>query len=418
MNKTTCVISCPIDCYSGYSGRSRDFVRALIEAKPDWDIKILSQRWGNTRTGYLVDHNDTVLTPLIINAIQFQPDVFIQITVPNEFQKVGRYNIGVTAAMETTLADASWIEGCNRMDLIIVSSEHGKTVLQDSKYSVQDSRTGQITSKVELGTPIKILFEGVDLNTYFPVKSTLDISSIKESWCYLFVGHWMQGKIGEDRKNVGYLVKSFLETFKNKPNAPALILKKQVGGSSVMDKEKILKKIDEIRKTVKGTLPNIYVLHGELSDEEVNELYNHEKVKAMVSLTKGEGFGRPLLEFTTTDKPVIASGWSGQVDFLSKEFTIVVGGELRKVDKSAAVKGMILEEALWFTPSDEQVSQAFKEVFKNYKKYKELAKRQGYITRTRFSYDKMSESLKDIIKEHVILQPLQIPLNLPKFTKI
>jgi len=418
MRKATCIVSAPVDTFSGYGARSRDFVKALIETQPDWDVKILSKRWGNTRTGYLADHNDTMLTPLIVNSADYQPDVFIQITVPNEFQKVGRYNIGVTAAMETTLADASWIEGCNRMDLIIVSSEHGKTVLQDSKYSVQDSRTGQITSKVELGTPIKILFEGVDLNTYFPVKSTLDISSIKESWCYLFVGHWMQGKIGEDRKNVGYLVKSFLETFKNKPNAPALILKTQVGGSSVMDKEKILKKIDEIRKTVKGTLPNIYVLHGELSDEEVNELYNHEKVKAMVSLTKGEGFGRPLLEFTTTDKPVIASGWSGQVDFLSKEFTIVVGGELRKVDKSAAVKGMILEEALWFTPSDEQVSQAFKEVFKNYKKYKELAKRQGYITRTRFSYDKMSDSLKHIIKEHVILQPLQIPLNLPKFTKI
>lgn len=418
MRKATCIISAPVDTFSGYGARSRDFVRALIKTHPDWDIKILSQRWGNTRTGYLADHNDTALTPLIINAIQFQPDVFIQITVPNEFQKVGKYNIGVTAAMETTLADPSWIEGCNRMDLIIVSSEHGKTVLQESKYSVQDSRTGQITAKVELKTPIKVLFEGVDLDTYFITKSTLDLSLIKESWCYLFVGHWMQGRVGEDRKNVGYLIKSFLETFKNKTNPPALILKTQIGGSSVMDKERILNKIDEIRRTVKGTLPNIYVFHGELSDEEVNELYNHEKVKAMISLTKGEGFGRPLLEFTTTDKPVIASGWSGQIDFLSREFTVAVGGELVKVDKSAVVKEMILEEALWFKPNDEQVAQALKDVFKNYKKYKELAKRQGYLTRTTFSYDKMAEGLKNIIKEHVVLQPLQVPLNLPKLTKI
>jgi hypothetical protein len=109
---------------------------------------------------------------------------------------------------------------------------------------------------------------------------------------------------------MGYTIKSFLETFKNKPKGkrPALILKVQAGsGTSIMDREELLNRIDAIRKTVKGDLPNIYLLHGEMSDAEMNELYNHGKVKAMISLTKGEGFGRPLLEFSLVNKPIIAS---------------------------------------------------------------------------------------------------------------
>ena len=50
----------------------------------------------------------------------------------------------------------------------------------------------------------------------------MDLPEIKESFCFLFVGHWMQGAFGHDRKNVGLLVKSFLETFKNKQKQPAL----------------------------------------------------------------------------------------------------------------------------------------------------------------------------------------------------
>ena len=414
---TTCVISAPVDTYSGYGNRSVDFIKALIEAKPDWDIKILSQRWGNTRTGYLEDHNDEILRPLIIPQLTAKPDVWMQVTVPNEFQKVGKYNIGVTASIETTLAPAPFIEGCNKMDLVITSSEHGRKVLAESKYDVQDKRTKQVTSKIELQTPIEILFEGVDLNTYFPTKeNTLDLSEIKESFCYIFMGHWMQGSIGHDRKNVGYLVKSFLETFKNTSNPPALLLKTQIVGSSIMDKEKILARIDEIRKTVKGKLPNIYVLHGELSDKEVNELYNHEKVKAMISLTKGEGFGRPLLEFTTSNKPVIASGWSGQLDFLSKEFTVLIGGELEKLDRSAVVKDMLIPEASWFKPSDKEVAHSYKEIKKNYKKYLANAKRQGHLTRTKFSYDEMVKSLSGILERNVTKAPEKLNLNLPKLT--
>ena len=176
------------------------------------------------------------------------------------------------------------------------------------------------------------------------------MSTIPESFAYLFVGHWMEGDLGEDRKNVGLLVKSFYETFKNKTNKPALILKTSQVGSSYLDREEILKKIKMIRKTVNSNnLPNIYLLHGEFTDEEMNSLYNHNKIKAMVSLTKGEGFGRPLLEFTLVKKPLICSGWSGQIDFLDSQFTNLIGGQLTPVHPSTKNQ-FLLPESKWFTP--------------------------------------------------------------------
>ena len=422
MSKPTLVVSCPIDTYSGYGARSRDFVQSIIDSDK-YDVKILSQRWGNTRFGYLKDHSNTELISRVIPRLTTQPDVWIQITVPNEFQKVGKYNIGVTAGMETTLCDPSWIQGCNKMDLVIVSSQHAKKTFESSKFDVQDDTTKQITGTVELTTKVEVLFEGADVSKYTPLAfpTKIDLDGIDEQFCFLVVGHWLPGEIGEDRKNIGYTIKSFLETFKNKPTnkQPALLLKVQAGsGTSIMDREAVLDKIDAIRKTVKGKLPNIYVLHGDMTDAEMNELYNHGRVKAMVSLTKGEGFGRPLLEFSLVNKPIIAPYWSGHIDFLSSEYVKFVGGTLTNVHPSAVIEKMILKESQWFTPNAIEVGKAFEDVYKNYDKHKELAKRQGYRSRTEFSYDKMKELVDRLLSNHVPEFPKEVQLKLPKFNKI
>jgi len=414
MDTLSVVVSCPIDTYSGYGARARDFVKAFITNKK-YDVKILSQRWGNTRFGYLEDHGEDDLASRIIPKLTEKPDIWVQVTVPNEFQAVGKYNIGVTAGMETTRVHHTWIEGCNRMDIILTSSEHSKKVFEETTYNVENKQTKQVTSKIKLEKPIHVLLEGADLTKYFDKPSTqLDLSDIDESFCYLSVGHWMQGDFGQDRKNIGYTVKSFLEAFKNKSNQPALILKTTQVGTSIIDRERILDKIDSIRKSVKGKLPNVYLMHGEVSDEDMNNLYNHPKVKVMVSHTKGEGFGRPLLEFSLTGKPVIASGWSGQVDFLQKDKSILIGGTLTNVHKSAAQKDMILEEATWFTPNDTDVAKAYKETFKHYKKIVTLAKQQKHFSKTNFSFEKMVEVLHNILDQNLPELPKQISLNLPK----
>ena len=416
MEKINVVVSCPIDTYSGYGARSRDVVKALIETGK-YNVKVLAQRWGSTRFGYLEDHNELELRSIIIPNITAKPDVWIQITVPNEFQPIGKFNIGITAGIETTACDPSWIEGCNRMNLILTSSNHSKNVFQTTAYSTEQQ--GRPAGKLKLTTPVEVLFEGVDLEKYWKTDTkgnmeiNLALDTLEESFCYLFVGHWLQGELGEDRKNIGYTVKMFLETFANKKQAPALVLKTQSANASILDRNKMLETINSIRKQVKGTLPNIYLLHGEISDSEMNELYNHPKVKAMVNLTKGEGFGRPLLEFSTVNKPIITSNWSGHTDFLSTDYNVMVGGKLTNVHPSAAVKNIILEDSQWFTPNDNEVVFAFKDVVENYKKYSELAKRQGYRTRTEFSYEKMREQLDSILSTTLPSFPKEVSLSLP-----
>jgi glycosyltransferase involved in cell wall biosynthesis len=424
--KQLCVISCPIDTYSGYGARSRDFFKALYELKnQDWEFQILSQRWGVTPWGYINDNKEEWdwMNPMInkTGQLQKQPDVWIQVTVPNEFQPLGKYNIGVTAGIETTICDASWIEGINRMNLTLASSKHAKTVFETSQFEKRDQQ-GNIVARVKLEKPVEVLFEGVDLNKYFHIEDedleetelvkTLD--EIEESFCYLFVGHWLQGEIGQDRKNTGLMLKTFLETFQNKKEKPALILKTSGAGSCIMDREEMLKKIDAIRNSVGENLPNVYLLHGELSDKDVNNLYNHPKVKAMFNLTKGEGFGRPILEFSMAKKPIIVSAWSGHMDFLQQDLTCMLGGELRNVHPSAAVQNMILQESQWFSPNLTQAKHYLRDVYEKYPKYKELAKQQSYKCKTDFNFDKM----KELLSKYTELIPKQVEFQLPKLKKI
>lgn len=410
MDKISVIVSCPIDTYSGYGGRSRDLVKALLKSGK-YDVKILSQRWGSTRFGYLKAHSEDELSSLIIPSIPSRPNLWIQITVPNEFQPVGDYNIGITAGIETSICDPSWIEGLNRMNLNLVSSQHSKDTFLRSQFNIEEN--GKVKGEVKLQKPVEVLFEGADLTKYLPVSSKFNLQDIKEDFAYLFVGHWLQGNVGQDRKNVGYMVKIFLEVFKNKKKQPALILKTQSANASILDRDQLLKKIDAIRKTVKGSLPNIYVVHGEMSDQEINHLYNHPKVKAMISFTKGEGFGRPLLEFSLINKPIIACNWSGQIDFLNSEFCYLVNGTLTNVDPSAVVEKMLLKESQWFTPNDSEAATALRLVFDDYKKYAELAKRQGYKSRTSFSWEKMAEQLDAILTANLPTFTRQIELKLP-----
>ena len=415
------VISSPFDTYSGYGARSRDLIKAIIETDK-YNVRLMSQRWGNTPFGFCDDNPEwkfLIDLTLINNQLTQQPDIWAQVTVPNEFQPVGKYNIGFTAGIESTLCAAEWIEGCNRMDLNIVSSEHSKKVFKESKYEKRNKQTNDIEGMVELTKPMEVLFEGANTDIYKVINTpcSLDIK-IKEDFAYLFVGHWMPGDLGEDRKNVGLLVKAFYETFKNKTKKPALILKTSQVGSSYIDRDEILKKIKQIRKTVNSdNLPKIYLLHGEFTDIEMNEIYNHSKVKAMVNLTKGEGYGRPLLEFSLIKKPIITTGWSGHIDFLNQEFTNLIKGQLTNVHPSTANQ-FLLTESQWFSPDHGQVGFYLKDVFENYKKYTEGAKRQAFKSKSEFSWDKMKDKISEILITNIPNFPTQVELKLPQLKKV
>jgi len=416
--KPLCVVSCPIDTFSGYGARSRDFVKSLIIAKgEEWDVKILPQRWGDTPWNFL--SQDDPLRQRFIGGLDRnqQPDIWMQITVPNEFQPVGKYNVGISAGIETTVYPAEFIQGSNKMDLNLVSSKHSKNVALASQFNKQDENTGQSTGTLKLEKPIEVLFEGLDLDKYNknPQNSGL-LKDIPEDFCFLYTGHWLPGNFGEDRKNTGLLIYSFLDTFKGPgKKKPSLILKTNHSSYSLLDKEEVLKRINRIKSKFSGNLPNIYILHGEMTDGEMNQLNNDPKVKAFVSFTKGEGYGRPLAEAAITGKPVIVSNWSGHTDFIHPDYNVLIGGELKNVHKSAANQ-FLLKDSQWFNINIDIAGRAMKDVAKYYKKYIEKSRKQTQYLKDNWSFDKMTEELSLLLPK-VKAAPQMQTLNLPKLKK-
>ena len=213
------------------------------------------------------------------------------------------------------------------------------------------------------------------------------------------------------------MIKTFLESFNTtSKKKPALILKTNLTNYSLIDKEHILTRINQIKDMVSGNLPNIYLLHGEMTDDEMNQLNNDNKIKSFVSFTKGEGFGRPLLEGAITGKPVITSNWSGHTDFLHPDYNILIGGSLDKVHPSAANQWLI-EESQWFNISTDDTNKAMKDVFKHYKKYFERSRKQTQYLKDNWSFDKMTEKLSLLLPK-VEQAPQENPLKLPKLKKV
>lgn len=430
--KPLCVVRAPCATRSGYGDMSRDIIRHLIEYDK-YDVKVVSVNWGETPMNALDPENpaDKMIIDRFLTApLTRQPELFVTITIPTEFEPVGKYNIGITAGIETTIAAPEWVAACNKMDVVFTISEHSKNVLLSSKFS-QQNQNGQQIGVLELQKPIEVLHNCINQSIFKKLEYEADVlpsikdllKDVPEKFCYLFVGHWLRGDLGEDRKNVGLLVKVFLETFKQAKNTPpALILKTSGGNFSILDKREILQKLDIIKRSVSladnQTLPNIYLLHGELTDEEMNSLYNHPKVKAHVSFTKGEGFGRPLLEASISGKPVIASGWSGHMDFLNDEDSVLVGGELKPIHPSSVWDGVLIKESSWFAPDLQQSANALAAVFMDYEKFRKKANKLGKENFKKFSYQTIQKKTWELLDKYVPEFPKQVPLTLPKLKKV
>jgi glycosyltransferase involved in cell wall biosynthesis len=415
MSKKTLLFRGPVKTRSGYGAHSRDLLQALYEMDL-FDIKIDSCGWGVTPLTALENNNSfhKWIEENIITTLSETPDIYVQVTVPNEFQRVGKYNIGITAGIETTVAPKDWIDGCNKMDKVITTSVFSRDVLVSTVYNENEKNTGKLIKQYKIEKPISVLFEGVDLNVYNNTYKGIDLD-IKEDFAFLFVGHWLKGDLGQDRKDVGMLIKCFATAFSGSENKPALVLKTSSATFSVKERENFRKRIEDLVKDIKNP-PSIYLLFGDLTNEEMNEVYNHPKIKSMVTLTKGEGFGRPLLEFTMTGKPIIASNWSGHKDFLPMNKAIMIGGKLTEVHESA-VDAFVLKDSKWFTANYNEAVEVFKLVHKDYEKFLERSESLRLENTEKFSMEAMREEFKKLIQE-VPSVPKQTQLVLPKLTKI
>lgn len=431
MSKPNLVFCGPVTTRSGYGEHARDLLQSLIESDK-YNIAVIPINWGETPMNALDMTNEIhrKISGLILTTpLTEQPDVWMQVTVPNEFTPVGKYNIGITAGIETNICSPEWIEGCNRMNMVIVPSKHAKDVFLRTEYDRVDKNTGQFAGKLKVGVPIEVLHEGVRLDSFgknlpSDTKFVEELDKIAEDFAFLFVGHWLRGDVGQDRKDVSGMIMTFIKTFADQKDMPALVMKASSGTFSVTDRSHTLNKINMIREmsgVPRDKQPSIYLIHGELTENQLNTLYNHPKIKGLVSFTKGEGYGRPIAEFITTGKPVLVSGWSGHVDFVNPAFQTYLDGELTQVHQSAVWEGVINKEASWFTVNYQKASEKLRDFKKNYNKYLNNSKRGLDQFLKKWSYESMSEKFIELLDANLpkFAQKLSLkmPMNMPKLVK-
>jgi hypothetical protein len=382
-----------------------------------YDIKIIPLRWGNTPQNQVDGESDfgRWMLERVISGIEQKPDIFMQVSVANEFEPKGHYNIGVTAGVETTICPKDFIDGSNKMDLIIVPSHFTKQNLGGTVYQQKDQETGQIVGEIKVGKPIEVLLEGVDTEIFSKGSGKDVLANVKEDFNFLIVGHWLKGSLGQDRKDIGMAIKTFATVFQYLPKdkRPGLIVKTSHAGFSVIDREATREKIDGVLKPLGDKCPSVYLLHGDMEESDMSNLYHHPKVKAMISFAKGEGYGRPMAEFTLTGKPILASGWSGQMDFLPPEHAVLLEGSLTAVDESAADQ-FCMKEAQWFSVNYSNAANKIYDVYNKYNSYLEQSKGLRENTLKNFTLDNMHDKFTQLMDTYVRKAPQIVPFNIPK----
>ena len=373
----------PLLTASGYGEHSRQFFRWL-ESRSDIELKVQCLNWGNT-TWYINTDIEEGLIGRIMSKTNFDVqnesfDVSIQVQLPDEWDNsLARYNIGVSAFIETTKCSKAWFDCCNKMDKIIAPSKHAlKSVLANGKLEkrahVVNEPLNPLLSKCK--TDFKLNLD-TDFN-FLIISQLTDLNS------------------SHDRKNIVETIKAFCEKFDGNKDV-GLVIKTNIGRSTMADRRRTKSLLEKIVKENRKTeFPKINMIHGLLSPGEMYEIYNHPKIKCLVSLTRGEGYGLPLMEAASCELPVMATNWSGHLDFLKDfikiKYTLIPVPELK-------ADGRIFEKnTFWAEPSIEDFQKKLGWVIKNYDMLKRSAKKQSKRINRDFSQEVFNKKMNEILK--------------------
>jgi glycosyltransferase involved in cell wall biosynthesis len=397
--KKKILVTAPALTASGYGEQSRFALRALRSREDLFDIYLVATNWGQCGWIHQDDEERTWIDSLIFKNVQYtqacngqpQYDMSLQISIPNEWKKMAPINIGYTAGIETNKISPHWIQPSNQMDKILVVSNFAKKGFENGVYTAQNQATGQQIPNFKCETPIEVV--NYPVRRFQPSKINLDITT---DFNFLVVAQ------AGPRKNLTNTIKWFVQEFKDEN--VGLICKTHMAGASQIDREVTINNIKNILNDHKDRKCKVYVLHGDMSEAEMAGLYTHPKVKGLLSLSHGEGFGLPVFEAAYWALPVITTEWSGPTDFMycpNKEGKIKphfakVEYTLQPVQQEAVWGGVIEKDTLWAFPVENSARTQMREVYKNHDRFRGQAKRLASYIEKEFEESKMYEKFVDV----------------------
>tara|TARA_R110002074_G_scaffold341086_1_gene511561 strand:- start:244 stop:2340 length:2097 start_codon:yes stop_codon:yes gene_type:complete len=399
--KKKILVRAPALSRSGYGEQARFALRALRKYEDIFDIYLYPITWGKTSWIWEENEEREWLDRLIEKTFQHQQkngtyDISLQVTIPNEWEKMAPVNIGYTAGIETNKIAGPWIEKCNIMDHIIVVSEHAKHGFENTSYEVVDRNTGKKIPDFRCTTPVTtVSYATRDIE---PIDPQLDL---KTDFNFLTIAQW------SPRKNLENTIKWFIEEFKNEE--VGLIVKANLANNSNRDRQVTKRRLRSFINKHPDRKCKIYLLHGDMTEEELTGLYRHPKVKALINLAHGEGFGLPMFEAIQNELPVIAPGWSGHVDFLyapkkdkktkkvrNRPHFSKVDYTLQPVQKAAVWEDVLVADSMWCFPNKGSYKKELRNVYKNYGYYLSLTKKLKQHNEEKFSQESTYRQFAEI----------------------
>jgi glycosyltransferase involved in cell wall biosynthesis len=402
--KTKVLLVGPVCNLSGYSEHARLMLDSLLMCEDSIDLYVQVTQWAKStysekyhnKYKHLIQKTQNLFQSKVDQSGNVRLDGYFdasyQVCAPNEFRKISDSDVGVTAALETTAAPEEWIPNCNMMKHIFVVSEHAKKNLKNSKG----------TGGTKITTPITVIPFGFD--------SAIDRADVYGDLELTTKFNFLTVSQFAPRKNIENLIRWFVEEFEDESDV-GLIIKAHFHNNSTLD-------FYTCRNSLQGLLTNVsterkckvYLVHGNLSEQQMMSLYDPSVVDCYLTTTHGEGFGIPIFNSACNGIPVIATNWSGHLDFLRapvktstskiklKSHFLKVGFDIMNVQQHHLMPGLIVAGSEWAYPRESSFKKNLRFIRKNKDQVAEDAQNLKNHLLEKYSI----ESVREMYKENIL----------------